>query len=45
MGRSIKFGGEAHNRLLVSLAHGFGHHIEGFGNPDLSSGGVLSELT
>ena len=23
-----------HNRLLLSLAHGFGHHIEKFGNPD-----------
>jgi hypothetical protein len=45
MGRSIKFGGVAHNRLLVSLAHGFGHHIEGFGNPDLSRRGVLNELT
>jgi hypothetical protein len=45
MGRSIKFGGVSHNRLLVSLAHGFGHHVDGFGNPDLSVGGVLSELT
>ena len=45
MGRSIKFGGVPHNRLLVSLAHGFGHHIETFGNPDLSRSGALSELT
>src|SRR5204863_50832 len=34
MGRSIKFPKVAHNRLLLSLAHGFGHRIERFGNPD-----------
>ncbi len=39
MGRSIKFGGVAHNRLLVSLAHGFGHHIEGAPRPRLAQRG------
>ncbi|MFO0844856.1 MAG: DUF1552 domain-containing protein [Gemmataceae bacterium] len=34
MGRSLKFKKTPHNRLLLSLAHGFGHRIEKFGNPD-----------
>ncbi len=42
MGRSLKFKGEPHNRLLLSLAHGFGHHLERFGNPDYSEKGPLS---
>ncbi len=33
-----------HNRLLMSLAHGFGHHIEKFGNPDYCGEGPLSGL-
>jgi hypothetical protein len=45
MGRSIKFKQVAHNRLLLALANGMGHHIERFGNPDLSRGGVLTGLT
>ena len=45
MGRSIKFKNLPHNRLLVSLANGMGHHIERFGNPNLCGGGVLSDLT
>jgi len=45
MNRSLKFPKVPHNRLLMSLAHGFGHHIERFGNPDYCAGGVLSELT
>ena len=44
MGRSLKFGGVPHNRLLMSLAHGFGHRIERFGNPDFCRGGVLTGL-
>lgn len=44
MNRSLKFPKVAHNRLLMSLAHGFGHHIERFGNPDFCGGGPLSEL-
>jgi hypothetical protein len=45
MGRSLKFDKAAHNRLLMSLAHGFGHHIESFGNPDHCRRGPLSDLT
>ena len=42
MGRSMKLKGVFHNRLLMSLAHGFGHHIERFGNPDFCEEGPLS---
>lgn len=44
MGRSLKQGrgGVPHNRLLLSLAHGFGHHLTKFGNPDYCSAGPLS---
>ncbi|WP_437191844.1 DUF1552 domain-containing protein [Planctomicrobium sp. SH527] len=45
MGRALKYNRLAHNRLLLSLAHGMGHHIETFGNPDHSKGGPLSDLT
>lgn len=45
MGRSLQFDRISHNRLLLSLAHGFGHHIETFGNPDFCDGGPLGELT
>jgi hypothetical protein len=45
MGRSLKFKKEAHNRLLMSFAHAFGHQVESFGNPKLSEGGVLPDLT
>jgi hypothetical protein len=45
MGRSLKFGKVPHNRLLMSLAHGFGHQIERFGNPDYCGDGPLSGLT
>lgn len=45
MGRSIKYKRVAHNRLLLSLAHGFGHHIERFGNPDFCGDGPLGNLT
>jgi hypothetical protein len=34
-----------HNRLLLSLAHGFGHHIERFGNPDYCGDGPLIGLS
>ena len=44
MGRSIQYPKLPHNRLLLSLAHGFGHTIDRFGNPDFS-GGPLPELT
>ena len=45
MGRSLKFPKLAHNRLLMSLAHGFGHRIERFGNADYCRDGVLPDLT
>ena len=41
MGRSLKFKQTPHNRLLLALAHGFGHHIGSFGNPDFCSEGPL----
>ncbi len=42
MGRAIKYKKIPHNRLLLSLAHGFGHRLERFGNPDLSADGNLN---
>jgi hypothetical protein len=45
MGRSLKYKKVAHNRLLLALANGMGHHIEKFGNPNLCAEGVLTGLT
>ena len=45
MGRSLKYDRVAHNRLLISLAHGMGHRIDKFGNPDFCGQGPLSDLT
>jgi hypothetical protein len=45
MGRSIKFPRVPHNRLLISFAHGVGHRVTKFGNPDFCAAGPLSELT
>ena len=45
MGRSLKCGSVPHNRLLLSLAHGFGHRIDRFGNPDFCALGPLPNLT
>ncbi len=45
MGRSIKYPKLSHNRLLLSLAHGMGHRIERFGNPDFCGEGPLPQLT
>jgi hypothetical protein len=42
MGRSMKHGGAPHNRLLLSLAHSFGHRLERFGNPDHCGAGPLN---
>ncbi len=42
MGRSLRLPKVPHNRLLLALAHGFGHHIEKFGNPDFCGAGPLS---
>jgi hypothetical protein len=45
MGRSVKYKKLPHNRLLLSLAHGMGHHIKSFGNPDFCGDGPLPDLT
>jgi hypothetical protein len=45
MGRSLKFDKVPHNRLLLSLAYGFGHRIDRFGNPDFCGDGPLPKLT
>jgi len=45
MGRALNAKGVPHNRFLMSLAHGFGHRIEKFGNPELSAGGPISILS
>jgi hypothetical protein len=42
MGRSVKYPKVPHNRLLLALAHGFGHRIEKFGNPNFCGGGPLN---
>lgn len=44
MGRSLKFNNEAHHRLLLSLAHGFGHKIDKFGNANYCGAGPLHDL-
>jgi hypothetical protein len=45
MGRSLKFKKVPHNRLLLSLAHGMGHHeLKRFGNPDFCAEGPLTGL-
>lgn len=41
MGRSVRFKQTPHNRLLLSFAHGFGHHLAKFGNPDFCNEGPL----
>jgi hypothetical protein len=42
MGRSLKFRRKPHNELLLALAHGFGHELKTFGNPDFCGGGPLA---
>ena len=41
-GRSLKFPRVPHNRLLMALAHGFGHRITRFGNGEFCGAGPLS---
>ena len=41
-GRSLKYKRVPHNRLLLSLAHGFGHRLKTFGNPDFCGEGPLN---
>lgn len=45
MGRSLRYPKSAHNRLLLSLAHGMEHRITKFGNPDFCGDGPLHNLT
>ena len=45
MGQALKFPKVAHNRLLLALAHGMGHHLDRFGNPDFCGEGVLTGLS
>ncbi|QDU40036.1 hypothetical protein Mal4_43900 [Maioricimonas rarisocia] len=45
MGRALKYPKVPHNRLLLSIAHSMGHHIEQFGNPDFCGDGPLTDLT
>ena len=44
MGRSLKLKNVPHNRFLMSLAHGFGHHMKSHGNPDFCNDGPLTGL-
>lgn len=44
-GRAIECGGVPHNRLLLSLAHGMGHHLTSFGNQEQCVDGPLFGLT
>ncbi|MBC8353855.1 MAG: DUF1552 domain-containing protein [Planctomycetes bacterium] len=45
MGRSLKFPKVPHNRLLLSIAHGFGNEVDTFGNPDFCGDGPLTGLS
>ncbi len=44
MGRALKFPRVPHNRLLLALAQGMGHHLDRFGNPDYCGDGALTGL-
>ena len=43
-GRALKYPKVAHNRLLLALAHGFGHNVKSFGNPNHCAAGPLTGL-
>jgi Protein of unknown function (DUF1552) len=45
MGRSIQYPKVPHNRLLLALAHGMGHRIKSFGNPNFCGDGILPNLS
>jgi hypothetical protein len=45
MGRALNYPKVPHNRLLMAFAHGFGHHVKSFGNPNQCGGGALTGLT
>jgi hypothetical protein len=40
-GQAMRFDGVTHNRLWLSIAHAFGHHIPLFGKKELCEGGAL----
>ena len=42
MGRALQLQNVPHNRLLVALAHAFGHRIPNFGNPSFIGAGPLA---
>lgn len=44
MGRSMKFAGVPHNRLLLSIAEAMGHPIPSFGNPEYCGDGPLTGM-
>ncbi|GAB4462445.1 MAG: DUF1552 domain-containing protein [Armatimonadaceae bacterium] len=44
MGRSLKYDNVPHNRLLLAMAHSFGHDVKTFGNPDYCGAGPLTDL-
>jgi hypothetical protein len=41
LGQAHQFGNIPHNRLWLTIAHAFGHHIETFGNKRMCEGGAL----
>lgn len=43
-GRLLSFPGQPHNRLLLSLAHAMGVHLQEFGDPDYCKAGPLTGL-
>ena len=43
-GRSLNFGNQAHNRLLLSISEAMGHPEKTFGNPDYCGDGPLTGL-
>jgi len=44
LGRSLKYQRVTHSRLLMALAHGFGHQVDTFGKPELCEGGLRPNL-
>lgn len=44
MGRYLDHPKVHHNRLLLTLAHAFGHELKTFGNPDFCADGPLTGL-
>ncbi len=44
-GRSLNYGNQPHNRLLLSITEAMGHPETTFGNPDYCGDGSLTGLT